>query len=187
MSSMSRIFLSIDIEDETLLSRIANIQSELDRQSAKIKLVERENIHFTLRFLGDTPHTKIEMIREELSLVQFRPFTIRIEGIGAFPSTSRPRVIWVGVTENADRLTKLKLEIDDLLGNLSYPRDKKFHAHATIARVRAVRDRSQTMKNIESLVRAPVGTMSVECFRMTKSTLTSSGPVYVTLWEVPSS
>lgn len=187
MSSVSRVFLSIDIDDEALLSRIAQIQSSLDRQSAKIKLVEEENIHFTMRFLGDTPHTKIEKIREELLEVQYRPFTIRIDGVGAFPNTNRPRVIWVGVSDNAERITDLKLKIDDRLGNIGYTRDRKFHAHATIARVRAVHDRNRTKENIESLVRESVGTMPVECFRMTKSTLTSSGPVYETLWEVRAS
>jgi 2'-5' RNA ligase len=178
------VFLSVDIEDDELLSRIAHIQSKLDRQSAKMKIIERENIHFTLRFLGDTLHTKLKAIRDGLSGIQFGPFTIRIDGVGAFPNARRPRVIWVGVTENADKLTDLKLEMDDFLGNLGYSRDRKFHAHATIARVRAVRDRDQMVRNIESLASEAVGTMSVECFRMTKSTLTSSGPVYETLWEV---
>ncbi len=187
MSSTSRVFLSVDIEDDKLLSRIAHIQTKLDRQSAKMKLVGRENIHFTLRFLGDTPHAMLERIRENLSGVRFNPFTIRINSVGAFPSASRPRVIWVGVTENADKLTDLKLEMDDLLGNLGYSRDRKFHAHATIARVRAVRNRTMTVKNIESLASEAIGTMSVECFRMTKSTLTASGPIYETLWEVRAS
>jgi 2'-5' RNA ligase len=187
VSSTSRVFLSVDIEDDELLSRIAHIQSKLDRQSAKMKIVEQENIHFTLRFLGDTSHTKLEEIKKSLSGIQFDPFTIRINGVGAFPKASRPRVIWVGVTENADKLTDLKLEMDDLLGNLGYSLDKKFHAHATIARVRAVRDRNQMMTNIEGLASEAVGAMSVDCFRMTKSTLTSSGPVYETLWEVRAS
>ncbi|MFX1262097.1 MAG: RNA 2',3'-cyclic phosphodiesterase [Promethearchaeota archaeon] len=187
MSSISRVFLSIDIDDEALLSRITHIQSLLDRQSVKMKLVERGNIHFTLRFLGDTPHTKIDRIRDELSDIRYGSFAIRIDGVGAFPSTSRPRVIWVGVSENEERVKDLKLNIDDRLGNIGYSRDRKFHAHATIARVRAVRDRDRIRENIEHLVDEPVGTMTVDCFRMTKSTLTSSGPIYETLWEVRAS
>jgi 2'-5' RNA ligase len=90
----------------------------------------------------------------------------------------------VGVSDNAERVKDLKLEIDDRLGNLGYSRDRKFHAHATIARVRAVHNRDQMKENIEHLVGESVGTMTVDCFRMTKSTLTSSGPIYETLWEV---
>ena len=187
MSSVSRVFLSIDIDDEALLSRVAHIQSLLDRQSAKMKLVERENIHFTLRFLGDTPNTKIERIRDEISDIRYESFAIRIDGVGAFPSTRRPRVIWVGVSDNAERVKDLKLEIDDRLGDLGYSRDRKFHVHATIARVRAVRNRDRIRESIEQLVNESVGTMTVDCFRMTKSTLTSSGPIYETLWEVRAS
>ena len=187
MLSVSRVFLSIDIDDEALLSRIAYVQSLLDGQSAKMKLVERNNIHFTLRFLGDTPNAKIERIRNELSDIRYESFAIRIGGVGAFPSTSRPRVIWVGVSDNAGRVEDLKLDIDDRLGNLGYSRDRKFHAHATIARVRAVHNRNRTRENIEHLANESVGTMTIDCFRMTKSTLTSSGPIYETLWEMRAS
>ena len=187
MSSSVRAFLSIDIDDETLLSRISHIQSRLDREAAKLKIVEDENIHFTLRFLGDTPLTKIEKIREEFTNAEFEAFTIRIGGIGAFPSIRRPRVIWVGVEENADKVAHLKLLTDDLLGNLGYSRDRKFHAHATIARVRAVRNRDRMINNLENLANEAIGTMTVNCFRMTKSTLTSSGPIYETLWEIGAS
>ena len=60
MSSEVRAFLSIDIDDDALLSRIAYIQQKLDLKAAKMKLVERDNIHFTLRFFGDTPISKLE-------------------------------------------------------------------------------------------------------------------------------
>jgi 2'-5' RNA ligase len=183
-----RAFLSVDIDDAALLSRINHIQQKLDLQAAKIKLVERENIHFTLRFFGDTPVSKLELIHTELSKIQFAPFTIEIAGVGAFPSIKRPRVVWVGLTQNANRMIDLKRKIDDYLGNLGYSRErKKYHAHATFARVRAVRNREHMIANLESLADEPVGMMAVSNFRMTKSTLTSSGPIYETLWEIPAS
>jgi 2'-5' RNA ligase len=186
MNTKVRAFLSIDIDDAVLLSRIAHIQQKLDLQAAKIKLVERENIHFTLRFFGDTPVSKLEAIHTELSKIQFTPFTIEIAGVGAFPNIKRPRVVWVGLTQNAERMLDLKMEIDDNLGNLGYhPERKKFHAHATFARVRAVRNRAHMIANLESVADETVGMMTVSNFRMTKSTLTSSGPIYETLWEIP--
>lgn len=186
MSSDVRAFLSIDIEDDALLSRISHIQQKLDLKAAKMKLVECENIHFTLRFFGETPVSKLELIYTELSKVQFAPFTIEIAGVGAFPSIKRPRVIWVGVTQNAKLMIDLKREIDDYLGNLGYPPERKrYHAHATFARVRSVRNRDRMIANLESIADESVGIMTVSNFRMTKSTLTSSGPIYETLWEVP--
>ncbi len=184
MPELVRVFLSVDIEDDALISRIAYIQQKLDRRAAKMRIVEPGNLHFTLRFFGDTPLTKVDRIRNELENIQFSPFTIRIEGVGAFPSKRKPNVIWVGVTQNVERFEKLKLSIDDLLGNLGYPSDRRFHAHVTIARVRSVRNRDLILRSLDGLADESVGTMSVDCFRLTRSTLTQAGPIYETMWEV---
>jgi 2'-5' RNA ligase len=181
-----RVFLSIDIEDESLLSRVSRIQSRLDQEAAKLKLVEKDSIHFTLRFFGDTSLSRTEEMRNLLGTLEIIPFTILIEGVGAFPSARRPNVIWIGVSQNAQQIAELKAGIDALLVSLGYPPEKGFKAHATIARVRAVKDRERTLRNLESLARESVGTMTVSSFRMTKSTLKPSGPVYETLWEIPS-
>ena len=186
MGETIRVFLSIDIEDTNLLTRITHIQEELDRQAAKMKLVEQENIHFTWRFFGDTPISKIEDIHQELLKLKFDPIPIQISGVGAFPNVRKPRVIWVGVTQNVDKVCELKKMTDELLANLKYPIEKKkFIPHATIARIRAIRDRAQLFENLESLADESVGTMTVSNIRMTKSTLTQSGPIYETLWEIP--
>ncbi len=180
-----RVFLSIDIDDDALLARISRIQSKLDNKAAKLKLVEKDSIHFTLRFFGDTAVSRIDEMRKALGTLQFPPFTIQVEGIGAFPNPRRPNVIWVGVSQNAQQMTDLKGRIDAQLANLGYPPEKGFKAHATIARVRAVNDREGMVRNLESLTRESAGIMTVSSFRMTKSTLTSPGPIYETLWEIP--
>ncbi len=184
MTETVRAFLSIDIESPDLLSRISYIQQKLDQTAAKMKIVERDNIHFTWRFFGDTAITKLDKMRTELECLEFSPFSIEIKGVSAFPNIRRPRVIWIGVTHNADLLSNLKRQTDDILGNLGYPRDKKFTPHATIARVIAVRDRDAVIRNLESLDSESVGTMTVDAIRMTKSTLTPSGAIYETLWEI---
>lgn len=185
MEDIVRSFLSIDIVHDTLLERIACIQNQLDREAAKMKLVELENIHFTWRFFGDISVSELDGIREELMKLRFGTINIQIAGVGAFPNVRRPRVIWVGVTENAARLTELKLETDELLRNLDYKTDKKFTPHATIARVRFIHDKKRLADNLAALASESVGKMIVNSIRMTKSTLTPSGPVYETLWEIP--
>jgi RNA 2',3'-cyclic 3'-phosphodiesterase len=186
LSERIRVFLSIHIVDEPLLSRISNIQRRLDQDAAKLKIVERDNIHFTLRFFGDTSLSRIEEMQELLKTVNTEPFMISIAGVGAFPSARRPNVIWVGVDHNAERMAELKARIDTLLVNLGYHPEKDFTAHATIARVRHLENRERLLGNLQSLAKEPVGTMTVSAFQMTKSTLTPSGPVYETLWQVPS-
>lgn len=178
-----RVFFSIDILDKSLLSRINLIQDRLDRKSAKIKLVETENIHFTIRFLGDTPISTVKEICVGLERISFKPFDVSIEGVGAFPNTRKPRVIWVGITQNADMMKSLKSQIDDLLQDFGYPLEKKFVPHATIARVRFIKNREQLVRNLENLANEKIGIMSVDTVRLTKSTLTSAGPIYETVCE----
>ena len=186
MSELVRAFLSVDIESQELLSQISKTQSKLDTSSAKMKLVEIDNIHFTLRFLGDTSISIIDEIRSSLSQIKFEPFNIEIQGVGAFPNNRKPRVVWIGVTQNADNIVKLKREIDSRLKTLGYqPEGKKFTPHATIARVRYVKDTETFARNLGELDDIQIGTMIVSKFNMKKSTLTPSGPIYETLWRVP--
>jgi 2'-5' RNA ligase len=186
MTETIRAFLSIDIDDADLLSKIIQIQEKLDITSAKMKLVERENIHFTWRFFGETQISRLESIHQELSQLKFEPIPIEVTGVGAFPNIRKPRVIWVGVTHNVEQLRELKTNTDTLLNNLGYKIEKKkFIPHATIARVRFIKDRKSLAENLESLSEESVGNMTVTNIRMTKSTLTSSGAIYETIWEIP--
>lgn len=185
LDDVLRVFLSVDIDDETLLDKIVASQGKLDRDAAKMKLVERENIHFTWRFFGDTPMPKIDEIHSALTGLECAPFTIQVEGVGAFPNLRRPRVIWIGVTENAEKMVDLKTETDSRLVALGYHPEKKFTPHATIARVRFVKAAGDLTKNLEGLVHESIGSMEVTGIRMTKSTLTPSGSIYETLWEIP--
>ena len=185
VSELVRVFLSIDIENRTLLPQISETQNKLDTSLAKMKLVEIENVHFTLRFLGDTTLTKIDEIQSCLSQIQVEPFEIEVHGVGAFPNSRRPRVIWIGVNKNADRIRDLKIEIDSRLKELGYkPEKKRFTPHATIARIRYIKDAENLVKNIDELINSSIGPMTVSKFNMKKSTLTPSGPIYETLWSI---
>ena len=182
---LARVFLSIDIENQSLLPHISEIQNKLDTSLAKMKLVEIENIHFTLRFLGDTSLSRINEIESCLRQIKVDPFEIMVQGVGAFPNGRKPRVIWIGVSENAERICDLKLEIDSHLKELGYkPEKQKFTPHATIARVRFVKDADGLVKNLDKVVNEDVGPMTVFKFTMKKSILTTSGPIYETLWHV---
>ncbi len=186
MTENIRAFLSVDIDNDDLLSKIILIQGRLDHESAKMKLVERDNIHFTWHFFGDTLPSKIDTIHHELSQLEFDPVQIEVSGVGAFPNIRRPRVIWVGVTRNIEKLRELKTETDTILKKLGYRIERKrFIPHATIARVRSIRNRDMLAENLESLSEELVGSMTVTNIRMTRSTLTPSGTIYDTMWEIP--
>jgi len=186
VSEIVRAFLSVDIENQALFPHIFETQSKLDTDLAKMKLVEIEIVHFRLRFFGDTSLTKIDEIESCLSQIEIEPFEIKVHGVGAFPNNRRPRVIWIGVTQNADRICNLKAEIDSHLEELGYQSERrKFTPHATIARVRFVKDAEKLINNLDGLVNESIGSMTVSKFNLKKSTLTPSGPIYETLWHIP--
>jgi 2'-5' RNA ligase len=185
MSEVVRAFLSIDIEDRALLSRIFQIQQKLSPQGAKMKMVEPDNIHFTMRFFGDTPITSINLMHDCLMQIKFPPFEINIVGVGAFPNRRKPRVIWIGVADNSQLIIDLKSRIDETLTNIGYKAEKeKFTPHATIARVRNIKDSNWLSSNLEELANESVGNMIVKSISMKKSTLTPNGPIYETLWMI---
>lgn len=184
VNSSVRAFLSIDVDDDSLISQIQSIQQKLDMTAAKMKIVESENIHFTLRFFGDTPLQRVDQIRSCLDKVKIDPFEIEIAGVGSFPSKQRPRIIWIGVSENASRIIDLKKEIDSSLLEIGYqPERKPYTPHATIARVRFIKNPRLVVSNLENLADEVIGRMIVTNVKMIKSSLTPSGPIYETLWK----
>lgn len=185
MSTTVRAFLSIDIEDQSLLSQIRNIQQKLDLTAAKMKIVKSENIHFTLHFFGDTPLTRLDQIQACLDGIEIDSFEIEVAGVGSFPNKRHPRIIWIGVAHNASKILNLKNEIDSSLIKLDYqPEKRKYTPHATIARVRHVKDSKRMADNLDSLANEVIGTMTITKIKMMKSTLTSSGPIYEPLWQI---
>lgn len=184
MRDMVRAFLSINITNQDLLSRLQHVQGLLDRDAAKLKLVEKDNIHFTLRFFGDVSYSQLDKIETCFNAVRFDEFSIDIRGVGAFPTKRRPRVIWVGVKRNENLMIELKSQFDRLLKSIGYQTEKKdFTPHATIARVRRVLDGNKLSMNLDSLSETDIGMMSVEEFTLMKSTLTPSGPIYEIIWK----
>ena len=95
-----------------------------------------EQLHLTLRFLGDVPPEKIEAIIAHLATVRVEPFVLPIEGLGAFPLKSPPRTLWVGVGRGHPHLHQLRQRIDDALlaAGLLELEVRTFHPHVTLAR-----------------------------------------------------
>lgn len=175
--------MAVDLEDPAIVSKIAAVQEQLEASGAKLKLVELENLHLTLRFIGEIPRELVEKVIEALRSVEFSPFTIRFVGLGAFPNPRRPRVIWVGVEEGAKELSELSAKVNSGIAKLKLPKqEEEFTPHLTIARVKS--GVGSLPRLIEENANVEFGSMLVDRFRLKKSTLTSRGPIYETLFEV---
>jgi len=184
MSASIRSFIAFDLESDVVLKRLTEIQSLLVKTGADLKLVEPKNIHVTMRFLGNITPSMIEQIYVEMQKVQFVPFDIRIQGVGAFPDVRYPRVCWAGITEGADQLRDIFSQLEPKLQGLGFAADPKgFSPHLTIARVRSGRNKVELAKFIEENLKFNFGVIRANCLKLKKSDLTPNGPVYSTLKE----
>jgi 2'-5' RNA ligase len=185
MSETIRSFFAFDIEDEGVIRRLAEAQGMLANTAADLKLVKPQNIHLTVRFLGNISLSMVDAIYEEMKQVSFSPFEIELRGLGAFPRLSRPRVIWAGIKKGANELVNVFEQLEPRLRGLGFKPDTKgFSPHLTIARVRSGRNKVQLIKVVRELENYDFGAVKAECLRLKKSVLTPGGPIYTILREV---
>jgi 2'-5' RNA ligase len=179
-----RSFIAFDIESDSVLKRIAEAQTLLVKTGADLKLIEPENIHMTLRFLGNITPDMVERIFEAMKKVQFIPFDVKIQGVGAFPNTRYARVVWAGMTVGADQLRSIFNQLEPHLRGLGFAPDPKgFSPHLTIARVRSGKNKAELGGCIDENAGYEFGIVRAECLRLKRSDLTPKGPVYSTLKE----
>ncbi len=184
MSEFIRAFLAFDIENQDVKKKLADMQINVAQTGADLKLVEPENIHMTIRFLGDITLNMADKVYEEMKKTQFTPFNVQINGVGVFPNLSYPRVVWAGITQGADPLRSVFTQLEPKLQNLGFTPDPKgFSPHLTIARVRSARNNEQLAEFITKNTKYDFGTFKAQCLRLKRSELTPKGPIYSTLKE----
>lgn len=183
-----RIFIAIPLP-ESLLEKLGEVQYRLQGKvpHQSVRWVGSDGIHLTLKFLGDTPKDEIATIQEALTVVARHapPFTVTAEGLGCFPRPSRPRVLWVGVTEATGRLTALFKAVEEAMTSLGYePERHSFTPHLTLGRVRRGASRADESEISEAISGTQVGelmTFTVDRFELIRSELKPSGAEYTTL------
>ncbi len=184
--SQIRSFVSIDFEDSQILSRIKSVMSSLSALGGDLKPVEEDNIHLTLKFLGNVSASKLEEVKSSLTQVGFPPFSLEIKGAGAFPSLKRMNVIWVGVGEGWSQVELIYEQTEKLLHQLGFSRETRdFSPHITVARVKSGRKRDEIAAFLGHLTDESFGSFNVQSVRLKQSVLSPSGPKYSTLFEVP--
>ncbi len=166
--SEMRCFISIEIPDK-IKKQIIQIQNKLP--SFKGKITESENLHLTLKFLGEVNEDKINEIRKKLSEIKFKKFEVETDSMGVF-SENFIRIIWLHLAG----CNKFQEEIDESLLGL-FKKEARFMSHLTIARVKNVKNKK---KFLDELKKIKIHKMKfvVDKFDFKKSILTKEGPVY---------
>ena len=177
-----RCFIAVEVDDPSTLDGIAKAQSSLNSTEAHLKLVERENLHLTLKFLGDVREGLLPEVAKAVSETSFRPFRMALRGVGVFPNLRRPRVIWAGITEGVEELTAIFRDLEPRLVDLDFkPESRPFSPHITIARVRSGRNRDRLIEEVMALRDTDFGDFEARHVKLKKSILTPRGPIYTDL------
>lgn len=180
-----RIFIAVKIPGP-LKKKIFHIQQELKSKIEKIKWVDAELLHFTLKFLGEISEEglkKVEKVSFQIAS-ESTPFVLEIKGMGIFPDYSSPRVIWIGVEEGGERIEELARRLDKKLSEEGFIKEKReWVPHLTIGRVKFLREKEKFKELILSKEKVEIGKMKVESLNIIQSHLTPKGPIYKTLKE----
>jgi 2'-5' RNA ligase len=190
-SRRRRLFLGI-WPPASVVEGLIPAQEELQRRAPRglLRLTPRDQIHLTLRFLGDVEAVAVtELVRALHQAAEGHPaFALVTSGIGAFPTEDRARVVWAGVTGELTALAALHLATsaacDAFAGK---PEDKAFHAHLTLARVREAGgpQRRQLAEAIRGAALPPSAPWTVDRIRLMASELQPAGSRYETIAEIP--
>jgi len=179
-----RSFVAFDIGEAAVLRNLAKVQDTLLRTGADLKLVKPENIHITLRFLGDVTAEMVDRIHGEMEMVQFQPFEVNVKGVGVFPNPKHISVVWAGIRQGVNEHRAIFDQLEPKLRALGFTPDSKgFSPHLTIARVRTGRNRDALAEQLWTLEGFDFGMVKAECLRLKKSVLTPQGPIYSVLRE----
>ena len=172
-----RTFVAAEINNTEVLNSIQKVQSGLDLRAKPVAL---NNMHFTMLFLGEISEKISFKVQDALNSIQFEEFDVKFQGIGAFPNTRSPRVVWIGTDEQGGRqLCELASTVEDTLSPLGFHSDKPFRSHVTIFRIK--NKIGNISDKLESLSSTEFGVQKISEIKLKKSVLTSTGPNYTDL------
>jgi 2'-5' RNA ligase len=187
MMEQIRAFIAVELPPDFKLA-LARLQDKLKSGGrAPVKWVEPDNIHLTLKFLGNIDAALIDRVTGVMQEAArgVHPFRVEMGGLGVFPGPGRVRIVWVGLTGDVAKLTQLQKGLDAALAPLGFtPESRPFTPHLTLARVRdnASPEQRQDLGRLVTATRFEVpGSIKVDAVHLMRSQLTREGPVYTRL------
>ncbi|UKL13982.1 RNA 2',3'-cyclic phosphodiesterase [Dissulfurimicrobium hydrothermale] len=187
---MARIFIAIDIPDNCcniVRDRLAVWRSYRSDSRADIRWVRSDNLHLTLKFLGDVSEDRLDLVysASRQTAASHDAFPLYLSGTGVFPGTDNPRVLWIGIKGALDALCSLQGDLDLLLERAGFPTETRpFSPHLTTGRVRSRRRIARFLNTYleEPIESAPFDVKEIAIY---KSEITGNGPLYHILARYP--
>jgi RNA 2',3'-cyclic 3'-phosphodiesterase len=180
-----RSFLAVDISDD-IRSAVESLQQDLAAAGVAAKWVSPADMHITLQFLAEINEREVNSLCRIVSQAGRKeaPFTMRLEGIGAFPNLRRPKIVWVGITTGEESLSRLHESLRRPLEDLGVYRheDRKYTPHLTLGRLKTDDESIDALALILAKYREWVaGQTIVDQLKVYRSEMQKKGPEYIVL------
>ena len=175
-----RAFIAIELPPE-IKQGIAKVQEELRKTGANAGWTRPEGIHLTLKFLGEVPEERASEILAALTGAAkgSGKLNLAVAGAGAFPNGKNPRVLWLGVTGDVEKLGSLQAAAENAMTGMGFEREKrKFSPHLTLARIKFPKPRDNWQLKIEGIRDVKLGGFEADRVSLMKSELKREGAVY---------
>jgi 2'-5' RNA ligase len=185
MSNTIRTFIAIELP-EKIIYTIRKVQEEIKSYGLKIRWVRPENIHLTLKFLGDIQAADTENVARAVSesATGYPPISLAVKGIGVFPGIKKPRVLWLGISKQLDLLTALQKTLDEKLEAMGFPKEKRpFRGHLTLGRIKSEIDPKTLHDVLKEFTQFESERFFADRIILYKSDLKPKGAVYTKLIE----
>lgn len=184
-----RAFVAVEIS-EAIRSALAELITGLRRHKSPVKWVEPGNVHLTLKFLGSVPDETVPAVVEILQqcVHDVAPFRLEVRGVGGFPNLRRPRVLFLGASDDAGDgagAREIARRLNREMTRADVPReDRPFRYHITVGRVRRPGPLGAVVGKLEELGEWRFGSMRVDRIVLVQSRLTPEGPIYTPVERV---
>jgi 2'-5' RNA ligase len=182
-----RVFIAIPLP-AAATTELAALQGVFRALPLEGTWVRAPHLHITLKFLGEVDPRQLDGIIAAIATVarHCRPFSLRLAGIGVFPNEAKPRVLWVGIDDGAQRLKRLHRDLELHLGQIGLPRDvRPLTPHLTLARLKHVAQPHEFIQCLDGYRRSIIAEIEVRQLNLIESRLHPSGVSYATLKAVP--
>lgn len=174
-----RLFVAIEI-DPAARKVVREIQQTLAPKCTGVKWTPSEQVHLTVKFLGDVPDGDVAAVCEAVSRATkvSAPFELGVEGAGCFPPGGPVRIVWIGAGDSSDRLKSLVERVESEMEALGFPRENRpFAAHLTIGRAKEDRSGGAVRAAVAAAKFKPF-VQSVTSVTLMSSVLSPRGPIY---------
>ncbi len=180
MNKAIRTFFAVKIPED-IIARITCIQKDIQAYDLNVNWVKPENIHLTLKFLGNTHIADLKDIGSAMQDVvsDFTPLMLSAKGVGIFPDLRRPKVIWVGISGEIEALSLLQKQMDIQLDEIGLNTKKqRFKGHSTIGRIKGRIDPALFGEILQTHQQFCSKTFLADKIYLLQSELKPAGPVY---------